>query len=115
MAPTINLDYLETNFGRDRRFIAEIVDIFLEEVPVRFKRLGELIFAGDWAAAALEGHCIKASVKMVGLDTVYRMVLAVEQAVADESFRAGIPEKYAQCRPLVEQALKEMAAYRNRL
>lgn len=107
----IKLAYFEDNFAGDNEFIQEILQIFLEDIPIKMKSLTEQVRNNDWPAAAETAHSIKASVKMMGLDSLYDDIVSIEHAAKNDPSQAEIQHKLSTIEAELKNAKVEIEHY----
>ena len=94
------IDYLHDITGGDALLMAELVDIFAEEVPAALRRMRACYAAGDWNALLKVTHRIQSNYKYVGMTAAESLVRSLaadaEHAQRTDSYAARL------------QALQEM-------
>lgn len=62
------------------QFLTELIDIFLQDTPLRLKELSDAVAAGDVAVAIRAAHSIKGSAGNFGATALARLALECEIA-----------------------------------
>jgi len=76
--PKLDKAYLDTIYGRDWEYAADMFLTFLEDIAPNFDRLMPLVEAANWEAYYQVAHKVKPSLQMVGLPALKEKVLTVE-------------------------------------
>ncbi len=87
------------------RFLTELIDIFLQDTPLRLKELADALAAGDAAVATRAAHSIKGSAGNFGAGVLSRVALECEVAA-----KAGQLAAVAAKTPSLEQAFADVRA-----
>ncbi len=84
------IDYLRDITGGDAVLMAELVDIFAEEVPAALRRMQACYATGDWQALLKVTHRIQSNYKYVGMTAAESLVRSlaadVENAVRTDTY-----------------------------
>jgi HPt (histidine-containing phosphotransfer) domain-containing protein len=83
--------------GDGDRFLTELIDIFLQDTPLRIKELSEAVSAGDAAVAMRAAHSIKGSAGNFGATAFARLAFECEIAA-----KAGSLTEVAKKLPTLE-------------
>jgi HPt (histidine-containing phosphotransfer) domain-containing protein len=90
------IDYLRDITGGDAVLMAELVDIFAEEVPAALRRMQACYATGDRQALLKVTHRIQSNYKYVGMtgaESLVRSLAAdVEQAVRTDTYGARLQQ-----------------------
>jgi len=78
VAHDVDLNSLLTGFGGNRRLVAEVVDVFLEDAPAMLSRLRDAARAQDPAQMAAAAHAIKGSAGLFSQGTAYESARRLE-------------------------------------
>ncbi|MBD0258646.1 MAG: response regulator [Cytophagales bacterium] len=88
------IDYLRDITGGDAVLMAELVDIFAEEVPAALRRMQACHAAGDWPALLKVTHRIQSNYKYVGMTAAESLVRSLaadaEHALRTDTYAARI-------------------------
>ncbi len=94
--PAAPIDYLHDITGGDATLMAELVDIFAEEVPAALRRMQACYAAGDWQALLKVTHRIQSNYKYVGMtaaESLVRLLAAdAEHAVQTDTYPARLQQ-----------------------
>jgi len=87
----INIDftYLSEMSGGDQTFVKEMIELFLQELPVTLSRMEEELTNQNWDNIANIAHRIKTNFMMVGLSTQSEIALEIEKSIKMNSFMEG--------------------------
>ena len=90
------IDYLRDITGGDTTLMAELVDIFAEEVPAALQRMQACYAVGDWNGLQKVTHRIQSNYKSVGMTAAASLVRSfaadAEQAIRTDTFAARIQQ-----------------------
>jgi HPt (histidine-containing phosphotransfer) domain-containing protein len=83
--PTVvfDMDGLLARVGGDRKLMADIVRLFLEDYPARLAKIRAAIDANDASALRIAAHGLKGAAGNLGAVAVYEATSALEQIGAD--------------------------------
>lgn len=81
------------------QFLTELIDIFLQDTPLRLKELAEAITTGDAVVATRAAHSIKGSAGNFGATALARVALDCETAA-----KAGQLAEVTAKMPALEEA-----------
>jgi two-component system sensor histidine kinase/response regulator len=113
-AATIDEGQLLDDFGHNAKLLAQVIAVFLADLPKRVAQIQEARAAGDADALAAAAHALKGSVGLFSKGAVYEAVRALER-----SARSGDSSAFAAQAHDVESLLKafglELEAVRNRV
>ena len=88
------IDYLRDITGGDAELMAELVDIFAEEVPAALGRMQACYAAGDWNALLKVAHRIQSNYKYVGMTAAESLVRSLaadaEHALRTDTYAARL-------------------------
>lgn len=85
------------------QFLTELIDIFLQDTPLRLKELANAIAAGDVTVATRAAHSIKGSAGNFGATALARLSLECETAA-----KAGRLDEVAAQKNALEQAFADV-------
>ncbi len=113
----INFNYLTEMSGGDHTFVREMIELFLQEIPVALDRMEEELESGNWENIANIAHRIKTNFMMVGLSEQNKNALEIEKSIKMNSFlEEEIAFKIRKLKndskiayPLLEKELKQFA------
>ena len=92
--PAAPIDYLRDITGGDALLMAELVDIFAEEVPAALRRMRACYAAGDWNALLKVTHRIQSNYKYVGMTAAESLVRSLaadaEHGVRTDTYAARL-------------------------
>jgi HPt (histidine-containing phosphotransfer) domain-containing protein len=90
------IDYLRDITSGDATLMAELVDIFAEEVPAALRRMHACYAAGDWKALLKVTHRIQSNYKYVGMTAAESLVRSLaadaEYAVRTDTYAARLAQ-----------------------
>ncbi len=80
--------YLNEMSGGDQNFVKEMIEIFLQEIPVALIQLDEALKGEHWEIIANIAHRIKTNYMMVGLMVQKENALDIETSIKKKKFLA---------------------------
>lgn len=102
---TVNLLHIrETTLG-DAKFLAELIDIYLDDVPPQLGLLRDAVVRSDTAAASSVAHRLKGSSSNVGAESLSALCSQVEHAGRQSQI-----EEVARMMPQVEEEFDRVRA-----
>jgi HPt (histidine-containing phosphotransfer) domain-containing protein len=90
-------------------FLADLIDIYLEEIPTRLSAIGKAIAARDMRTVALICHRMKGSSANLGAERLSQLCKDLEIKAATDQI-AAIPTAWAKVQDEFENARRELAA-----
>jgi HPt (histidine-containing phosphotransfer) domain-containing protein len=105
--PAFNLDYLKEIFGNNYQSVAEVIGLFLEELPTAKETLDNTIVRKDKTATRKAAHKIKSSLRAIGANELADIAADIENLSEDnwdkipellKSFQNKLPELENQLR-----------------
>jgi HPt (histidine-containing phosphotransfer) domain-containing protein len=84
-----------------RSLLREVVDLYLEEMPLRLERLREALHQSDGPALTLAAHSLKGSSDQIGAVRMAALSAALEQR--------GVSDDLASAAPLLAELAAEAA------
>ncbi len=81
-----NFNYLTEMSGGDETFIREMIELFLQEIPVALSRMDEELESKNWDNIASIAHRIKTNYMMVGLMEQNKLALEIEKSIKMNSY-----------------------------
>ncbi len=86
----VNLDYLKSMAGDNQDLIAEMAEIFVQQIPEFNKIFDSLYEKEDWYNLGMQAHKAKSSVAIMGMDDLAAMLKDFELLAKE----GKSPEKY---------------------
>ncbi len=119
----VDVSFLYDVAGNDTKYIYDVVNLFLNNVPDGLNRLDSLIAEGkDYSAIQKQAHGLKSSAGIIKIRGMYDSLVAIEAAarkiaeglgtVAD--FRPVILKRFEDMMGVFHEALPEIVAERDR-
>ncbi|MEI6276289.1 MAG: Hpt domain-containing protein [Prolixibacteraceae bacterium] len=109
-----NLDYLRAITEGDQQIIREMIQIFLDQIPVFSHNLNELYLTGQYAALGSEAHKIKSSLLIMGMNELAEEMKDLQnktiQKIDPESYPVYISHFETQCKAVIEELQIELAS-----
>ncbi|MGJ8685145.1 MAG: Hpt domain-containing protein [Nonlabens sp.] len=96
MSEILQLTTLTDNFGADPETFVQILNIFLEEVPVDYTLLQKQINAGDFKNAGETAHKVKSSYRLLDMEIETLLLQEIETRSKEEKETQGIAQLFAQ-------------------
>jgi two-component system sensor histidine kinase/response regulator len=81
--PVLDQSRLLEQFGDEPEIIAELRDLFLEDLPQQIARMRQAVATGDSDTLARAAHSLKGASGTFGAERVYRVTQALEQLARD--------------------------------
>jgi len=101
-------DALERTDG-DRKFLAEMVEVMLEDLPARVQAIREGLAAGDTDAICQTAHTLKGMAATVSARPIMGLAVEIERMGKDDQLHA-VEEALSQVEQYAEQLRREAAA-----
>lgn len=108
MALHYNLSKVYAISDNDVEFAKQIVELFLEEVPVEVRNIKKGLKEKDRSMVYQAAHKIKPTLDLLGMDLAYEDVLAIEAWSKSESKKKEIKDVCKALKERVEQTIKEL-------
>lgn len=108
MALQYNLSKVYEISENDVDFAYQIVNLFLEEVPVEIKSIKVGVEEKDYTRVYTSAHKIKPSLDLLGMDLAYDENLEIMSWAKSEGKRKEIKEIYKSLKDRVGLAVKEL-------
>lgn len=108
MALQYNLSKVYEISENDTAFAHQIVNLFLQEVPVEIKSIKVGIDEKDYMRVYTSAHKIKPSLDLLGMDMAYDENIAIMSWSKAEGKRKEIKETYKSLKERVDLAVKEL-------
>jgi PAS domain S-box-containing protein len=89
VAPHFDLSYLRSVSGNNEEFIKEMVETFVQSLPVSLKEINDSLIQGDNTKLARVIHQIKPSLSLLGLNQLRDEAMAIE----DDLKTTPLPDK----------------------
>ncbi len=80
----INIDYLHSISNGDNKFIIDLIDLMLEQIPDYQSRLNNLYNEGDWNNLAKIAHKAKSAIIMMGMNELAAALKNLEENAKDK-------------------------------
>lgn len=80
----IDLSYLKTFSDGDLDFVKEMVELFIEKIPMEIAELKRAIDAKEWPAAYKAAHDLKSSANFIGLKGIISDIMQIEDCTKNE-------------------------------
>ena len=89
-------------------FALQIINLFVEEVPVELSNIKEGIEEKDYNKTYASSHKIKPTLDLLGMDLAYEENLQIMEWTKSEGKRKEIKEVFKSLKEHIENALKEV-------
>lgn len=80
----VDLTYLKTFSDGDLDFVKEMVELFIDKIPMETSELQRAISAEEWSAAYKAAHDLKSSANFIGLKHIINSILKIEDCTKNE-------------------------------
>lgn len=77
---TVNIEHIQETTLGDEEFLAELIDLYLDDVPPQLELLRDAVARADSAAASSVAHRLKGSSSNVGAESLSALCNQVERA-----------------------------------
>ncbi len=108
MAIHYNLAKIYAISDDDKDFVLQIINLFIEEVPVDLKQIKEGIKSKNHAYAYGFAHKIKPTLDLLGMESAFEEILQVEQWTRDKGKKKEIEEIFKSLSSRIDSALSEV-------
>jgi HPt (histidine-containing phosphotransfer) domain-containing protein len=106
---TVNLDYLQEVSNGNKKFIRDMIKLFLTEVPEELSKLEQTINEKDFEGIRESAHKLKSSIPFVGLDKIIRHELSeIEQLGAAGEDHERIVSLFSKVKQTCGEAIAEL-------
>ncbi len=108
MALHYNLSKVYEISDNDTEFAQQIINLFVEEVPLEMKAIKEGIEEKDYSKTYASSHKIKPTLDLLGMDLAYEENLQVMEWTKSQGKKKEIKEIFKSLKEHVDNALKEV-------
>lgn len=108
MAIHYNLAKVYAISDDDKDFVLQIINLFVEEVPVDLKQIKEGIESKNHAHAYGFAHKIKPTLDLLGMEAAHDEILQIEQWTRDKGKKKEIKEIFKSLSARVSNTLGEV-------
>lgn len=91
MILNIDLTYLEDITGGDKGMMLEMLDLFIEDIPIQVGLISKYANERNLSMLASEAHKLKPTLQYVGLISMYEAVKEIEEISKKGKFSSEIP------------------------
>ena len=104
-----NLSYLKSVSPNNPKFMTEMIQIFLKNVPVAIESMKASVPSQDWEMLQHHAHKLRSHIDCVGISKKYAdMAKQVEENAKQKKDMAGINEMVMQLDAVFEKAYNEL-------
>jgi HPt (histidine-containing phosphotransfer) domain-containing protein len=100
--------------GDDHEFLAELVDIFLAQIPDFVDKMNKELSAQNWSKLAREAHTAKSSAMTFGMEKT-GVLLKTIQLRCEENKPESLPSLVQQAIEQLEGAVPELQQFKHSL
>lgn len=111
----INMQYLEDIAGGNTEFIAEMINLFFDQVPDKLDTISTAISKNDYETIAATAHKLKPIVGYVGMDPQALGVRDIENDANKNGDMNTIKKNYENVRENLNLAMAELRLYLNKI
>ena len=108
MALHYNLSKVYEISDNDTEFAQQIINLFVEEVPLEMKAIKEVIEEKDYSKTYASSHKIKPTLDLLGMDIAYEENIQIMTWAKAEGKKKEIKEVFKSLRDRVDLAIKEI-------
>ncbi|MCW3072879.1 MAG: hypothetical protein JWO44_2769 [Bacteroidetes bacterium] len=109
----LDLSWLMRLSGGDRKFVKEVLEIFIHDAPLELKKIEEGIRSKNYPQIRTSAHTMKSSVRLLGLNDKLGPVLDEMESLAGSERMPGVKRLYDTLDVTVNKAIDE-ARHRKR-
>lgn len=103
-----SLDKLTEMDGADDEFVKQVIDIFLETVPLTSIALVKACKEQDWQQVYFYAHKMKANVNLLSINSIIDEIKFVENGAKELVHLEEMAEKVKHINEVVQQTAEEM-------
>ncbi len=104
-----NLNYLKSVSPGNPKFITEMIEIFLRNVPVAMQAMKESVVSQDWATIQHHAHKLRSHIDCMGISKTYtEMAKQIEEYSKKKEHMNLINEMVLQLDAVFEKAYAEL-------
>ena len=111
----VHLDYLHEVAGNNTGLIAELIDIFMEKIPVSLRDMEQKAEMEEWRILKEIAHQTKANLRYVGIRVLADLADRIEKNVEAGKELGEIPRMISELKEGCHQAIEELKGYRETL
>ncbi len=113
MSNVLTLETLTDNFGDDPETFVQILNIFLEEVPMDYVSLKNQIDAVDYKNAGETAHKVKSSYRLLDMPTETLLLQKIEDRAKEQKDTHEIAALFEQFESNYENGITTVTGTRN--
>ena len=111
----IDPEMLQELSNGDNGFISEIIEIFLEDVPVSFKKMAEAIEESDLQTVARQAHKLKPSSGMIGAEVATNLASEIEVIAGINDPNTQLPAMLISLGDALDNCYKDLSKYQSQV
>jgi CheY-like chemotaxis protein len=104
----IDLNYLEDVSASDKKFIKEMIRLFMKQTPGFIDVLQRATQAADWANIRYMAHKMKATIAMMGIAELQPVIMQLEKYASQESQLAEVGTLVKKVSTVCEEVYEEL-------
>jgi len=103
-----DLAYLREIANGSNVFIAQMLNLFIEQVPHSLMRIDTALHNKDWQTLRATVHKIKPSISFIGLHEIKDVIPELEKNAAERSHLEDIPAMVDKIKTVCNEAIPEL-------
>ena len=111
---SVNLEHIREATMGDDEFLAELIDLFLNDTPAQLEALRNAVGTGDAEGVASAAHRLKGSSGNMGAESLSALCLHVEKSSNGNQLE-GLPQLVEQVDEEFDQVRKILTSLRSEL
>lgn len=100
--------YLSETMGGRKKSIREVMDAFVEQVPLHLKSINEAIIKEDYPGIKSFAHLLRSSVSIMGISSVVPVLQEMENLGTKATDIEKIKKLYQKLNSICKEALEEI-------
>jgi len=100
--------YLSETMGGKKKSIREVIDAFVEQVPVQLQSINDAITQKDYSIIERVAHVMRSSVSIMGISSLVPVLQEMETLGANATDMEKIKKLNQKLNSISEQALEEI-------
>lgn len=111
-----NLAYLKNMSGNNQEFIKEMVQTFIQSIPISIKEMEDALSLSDFNQVARIAHQIKPSMTLLGIDQLKERAIKIEESAKNSKvptleLQINVMEFTQTCRDIISDLTEELKKF----
>ena len=103
-----NFKYLSETMGGKKKSIKEVIDVFIEQVPVQLQSINDAIAKKDYPVIKKVAHVMRSSISIMGISTLVPILQEMENLGEKAEDIEKIKKLNQKLNTICKQALEEI-------